>query len=101
MRLLDLDAIHFDPNRKKQLHGRLLSQRRCLQHSFTEIVLLLGVYFAAVNPADRDILAPIVAEAEDLIASPALNELNAVAVDFLDPTATAAFRDRIAASLMT
>ena len=60
----------------------------------------LGVYFAAVNPADRDILAPIVAEAEDLIASPALNELNAVAVDFLDPDARAAFRDQIAASVM-
>ena len=60
----------------------------------------LGIYFAAANPADRNILAPIVAEAEDLIAGPALNELNAVTVDFLDPTATAAFRDRIAASVM-
>ena len=60
----------------------------------------LGVYFAAANPADRKILAPIVAKAEDLIAGPALNELNAMAVDLLDPIATAAFRDRIAASVM-
>ncbi len=60
----------------------------------------LGVYFAATNPADRDMLASIVAEAEDLIAGPTMDELNAIAVDFLDPTATAAFRDRIAASVM-
>ena len=60
----------------------------------------LGVYFAATNPADRDTLAAAVVEAEDLIASATSDGLNAVAVDFLDPDAKAAFRDRIAASVM-
>ena len=60
----------------------------------------LGVYFSATDLADRNILTSIVAEAEELIASTASDDLNVVAVDFLDPLATAAFRDRIAASVM-
>ena len=60
----------------------------------------LGVYFSATDLADRSILTSIVAEAEDLIAGTASDDLNVVAVDFLDPLATAAFRDRIAASVM-
>ena len=60
----------------------------------------LGVYFTATNSADREILVPIIAEAEHLIAAPELNGLNAVTVDFLNPNSTATFRDRIAAALM-
>ncbi len=59
----------------------------------------LGVYFAAANPADRDTLSAAITEAEGLVIGAALDGLSAVAVDFLDPAATAAFRDRIADSV--
>lgn len=60
----------------------------------------IGVYFAAANPADRTILVAAIAEAEELIAGAASDELSAVTVDFLDPAATAVFRDLIAESVM-